>query len=167
VHVADEVSEGYDPRLLGLAAVAGMASMAALPLSITPWGNVLLAFALPLTLALVGRMRARLWLINLGFVLLVLIGAIVVLQLEALGLVGALVLFVGPVVAAVLVGLPLREFDLVASGAYLMGGTIAIVAGFLITAIDPQAAAAVIVAVAITSSTVVVVRVRSTVAAAG
>jgi hypothetical protein len=44
------------------------------------------------------------------------------------------VLLAGPAVAAVAIGLPLRETDLLAGAAFLGGGTIVVVAGFLAAA---------------------------------
>ena len=48
-----------EPRLLVLAAVAGMVSIIALPLTLVAPASALLVFAVPFTLAVAGRIRGR------------------------------------------------------------------------------------------------------------
>lgn len=108
-----------------------MAAIVALPLwAVEPDSRRILVFALPLTLALVARMRALSWLRNVSIVLTVLIGLAAVPGLETLGFVAAMVLLTGPVVAVAVVGAPLRDVDLPAAGGFLLSGTIAVIAGF-------------------------------------
>lgn len=121
----------YGRRLLLAATVAGMAAIVALPLSLmAPRSVAVSIFATPLVLALVARLRGLPWLLNVAFVLLALVGAALFLQFEPLSILAVIVLFAGPLVGVVAVGLPLREVDIVAAGAFLLTGTVAVVAGF-------------------------------------
>lgn len=156
----DDHAQPADTRLLALATVAGMLAILALPLSATVWATGLLAFALPVTFVAAGRVRGTPWMVWVGAVLLVLVATAVLVPGGGLGPIGALVLLIGPVAAALLVGVPLRDHDPVAGGAFLVSGTIAIMGGFLIAAADPLAAALVVTAIGGVGVAVVLVRLR-------
>ena len=128
---------------LVLASATGMASIAALPLtaSLGPGIAALMVFALPLTLALVGRLRGAPRMIGVALVLLVVLAGAVGTGLlaattgvggSAADLAGIIVFVVtvaAPIIAIVVVGVPLRAVDTVAAGGYLGAGTIAVIAG--------------------------------------
>lgn len=126
-----------DRRLLLLATVFGLAAVVALPLTAAagPAVAAALSLATPVVLLLAGVLRGQRWLLLAGGVLLVVLVGILGADLAGLsvgpiaGLVVAVVL-AGPVVAVVAVGLPLREADLVAGGAFLISATIAVISGF-------------------------------------
>ena len=150
-------------RLLLPAALFGMTAIVALPLSATPAGRTapLLVFATPITLVLIGMLRRQRALIATGAgVALVLLALAVLrsagLEVGVLGNLAPLVLLVGPVVAVIAVGLPLRELDLVAAGGFLISGTIAVIAGF--AAAQTSGAAGLIVGVGLIGFTIVVAR---------
>ena len=139
-------------RLLLLAAAAGMGAIIALPLSVSaPGPSVLLVFAVPLMLALVGRIRAQPNLVVTAVIVLLMVASAVFLQNDLLSLLAVVVLFAGPILAVILVGTLLRDQDQVAAGAFLLGGTIAVVAGFTITGISRQGASLIVALVALVS----------------
>lgn len=132
------VPNTQDDQLLLLAAALGLAAIIALPLSASaaPQFAAALVFATPLLLITLGRLRAQRWLSLLGVVLTVLLVVVVVSGIIGLSLLGGqlfavAVLFAGPVIAAVGVGVPLRDRDIVASAAFLLSATIAVVFGFI------------------------------------
>lgn len=158
--------DGPPVRLLLPATVFGMAAIIALPLSATAgaWLVPLLVFATPIVLVLAGRMRAQAGLVAAGAVLAVLLLAIAVLARAGVevGLIANLapfVLLVGPVVAVIAVGLPLRDRDLGAAAGFLLSGTIAVIAGF--AAAGTPGAAALVVGVGLVGCAIVAVRLRS------
>ncbi len=152
-----------DRRTLLLAAIAGMAAIVALPLSVTAaWLVAPLIFSVPLLLALSGKLRAQPMLIGIAAGLLVLLGATFLLNVEVLGLAAVVVLLAGPILAVLLVGPPLRDLDQIAAGAFLLGGTIAVVAGFTTAGISRQGSAIVVGVVAVVSLTVVSSRLART-----
>lgn len=108
-----------------------MAAIVALPLSLAaPRSVTVLIFSTPVLLVLVSRMFELSWLLNAAVILFVVLLAAVLLPIAVLSVVAAFVLFVGPIVAVVVVGARLRDLDLVASGSFLLSGTIAVIAGF-------------------------------------
>lgn len=146
----DANSPTMDRRLVMLAAVAGMGAITALPLSVSAPGlSVLLVFSVPLLLGVVGRLRSQPILVGSAIVVLVMVSAAIVLQIDALAALAVIVLFAGPVLAVILVGVLLRELDQFAAVAFLVGGTIAVVAGFMITGLSRTGAAVVVVLVAL------------------
>jgi hypothetical protein len=157
--VRTERDPGYDRRLLMLAAAAGMSSIVALPLSANPTTAGLavpLVFSLPLTLAVVGRMRGLPWMTWTAFVLLVLLGSVLILRIEPLAFLGVGALLLGPLVAVVAVGMPLRETDMVAAAGFLIGGTIAVVVGF--ATVDLAGSPGLVLGMALVGVTIVVFR---------
>lgn len=132
------VPNAQEDQLLLLATALGLAAIIALPLSAgaAPQFAAALVFATPLLLITLGRLKAQRWLSRLGVVLTVLLVVVVIFGVTGLSLPGGqflavAVLFTGPVVAAVGVGVPLRARDLVASAAFLLSATIAVVFGFI------------------------------------
>ncbi|TVR24825.1 MAG: hypothetical protein EA387_05150 [Nitriliruptor sp.] len=127
----------HERRLLLPASLFGMAAILALPLSATPAGRIVpaLVFATPITLVLVGMLHRHRGVVVTGAALAV---ALLVLALAVasgvdpgvLGNLAPLVLLVGPVVAVIAVGRPLREVDVVAAAGFLISATIAVIAGF-------------------------------------
>jgi hypothetical protein len=108
-----------------------MGAVIVLPLSaVAPAAVVPLVFSLPLLLAVVARMRAMPWLLNAAFLLLVLTALGVAPVLGVLNVVPAAVILVGPIVAVVVVGAPLREVDVIAAAGFLLSGTVAVIGGF-------------------------------------
>lgn len=159
-------SEGPPVHLLLPATVFGMAAIIALPLSATAAARLvpLLVFATPIVLVLAGRMRARPGLVASGAVLAVLLLAIALLarsgvELGAVANLAPFVLLVGPVVAVIAVGLPLRERDLGAAAGFLLSGTIAVIAGFAVA--GTPGAATLVVGVGLVGCAIVAVRLRS------
>lgn len=124
-------TDPYDRRLLLLASLAGMGAVVVLPLSaVAPAAVVPLVFSLPLLLAVVARMRAMPWLLNVAFVLLALTALGVAPVAGVLNVVPAAVILIGPIVAVVVVGAPLREVDVIAAAGFLLSGTVAVIGGF-------------------------------------
>jgi hypothetical protein len=126
-----------DRRLLLAGALFGMLAIVALPLTQTAGAQVAvpLVFATPIVLVLSGAMRRSRPLLGVGAAIaLVLLGLLALTatgtSVGPVGVIAPLVLLAGPAVAAVAIGLPLRETDLVAGAAFLGGGTIAVIAGF-------------------------------------
>ncbi len=152
-----------DRRLLLVATVFGLAAVVALPLTAAtgPAIAALLSPATGVVLLLSGLLRGQQWLVTSGAVLLVLLLGILGADLVGVsvgpvaGLVVAVVL-AGPVVAVVAVGLPLRERDLVAGGAFLISATIAVISGF--AAAGAAGATSLIVGVALAGFTIVAFR---------
>lgn len=143
-----------------------MAAIVALPLSATAgaWVVPLLVFATPVVLVLAGRMRAQPGLVAAGAALAVLLLAIALLtrsgiEVGVIANLGPFVLLVGPVVAVIAVGLPLRERDLVAAAGFLLSGTIAVIAGFAVA--GTPGAAALVVGVGLLGCAIVAVRLWS------
>jgi hypothetical protein len=127
----DRPTVTHDPRLLLLASLAGMGAVIVLPLSaVAPVAVLPLVFSLPLLLAVVARMRGLNWLRNTAIVLLILVGLALVPGYDVLNVVPAAVVLIGPIVAVVLVGAPLRDVDVAAAAGFLISGTIAVIAGF-------------------------------------
>jgi hypothetical protein len=121
----------HDPRLLLLASLAGMGAVIVLPLSaVAPITVVPLVFSLPLLLVVVARMHGLNWLRNTAIVLLILVGLALVPGYEVLNIVPAAVVLIGPIVAVIVVGAPLRDVDVAAAAGFLISGTIAVIAGF-------------------------------------
>lgn len=127
----------HDRRLLLPASLFGMAAILALPLSATPAGWIVsvLVFATPITLVLVGLLYHHRGVVLTGAALAVaLLGLALAVASDVdpgvLGNLAPLVLLVGPVVAVIAVGRPLREVDLVAAAGFLISATIAVIAGF-------------------------------------
>jgi len=136
--VEQRVPNAQDDQLLLLATALGLAAIIALPLSASaaPQFAAALVFATPLLLITLGRLNGQRWLSLLGIVLTVLLVVVVVSGIAGMSLPGGrflavAVLFAGPVVAAVGVGVPLRDRDIVASAAFLLPATIAVVFGFI------------------------------------
>lgn len=150
-----------EPQLLMVAAVAGMVSIIALPLTLVAPASALLVFAVPFTLAVAGRVRGRPWLINTAFVLVALVSGVILFRIGPLGFVPAIVLFAGPVVAAIAVGPLLREVDNVAAAAFLLGGSIAVIAGFASAGVGRTPAAIAVGVASVTALAVVIVRLRA------
>jgi len=120
-----------DRRLLLLASLAGMGAVITLPLSaVAPAAVVPLVFSLPLLLVVVARMHELTWLYATALVLLVLLVLGVAPGPDVLNVVPAAVVLIGPIVAVVVVGAPLREVDVPAAGGFLISATIAVIAGF-------------------------------------
>lgn len=125
------MTERDDRLLLLLAAVLGMASIIALPLSLVIPGSVqLMVFATPLLLVAGARLHQQAWLFPAGIGIAVVLLAAILLDVQFLAVVAALILFAGPIAAVVIVGLPLRDRDLIAAGSFLLSATIAVIAGF-------------------------------------
>lgn len=136
--MTQQVPETPDKPLLLLATALGLAAIIALPLtaSTTPQFAAALVFATPLLLIVLGRLNAQRWQSVLGISLSVLLVVIVIAGIANVALPGGqflavAVLFAGPVVAAVGVGVPLRNRDVAASAAFLLSATIAVVFGFI------------------------------------
>ncbi|MFO7779169.1 MAG: hypothetical protein R6V28_12515 [Nitriliruptoraceae bacterium] len=158
--------DGPPARLLLPATVFGMAAIVALPLSATAgaWLVPLLVFATPIVLVLAGRMRAQPGLVAAGAALALLLLAIALLtrsgiEVGLLANLGPFVLLVGPVVAVIAVGLPLRDRDLVAAAGFLLSGTIAVIAGFAVA--GTPGAAVLVIGVGLVGCAIVAVRLRS------
>lgn len=127
----------HERRLLLPASLFGMAAILALPLSATPagWLAPVLVFATPITLVLVGMLHRHRGVVVAGAALAValLVLAVATVSGTDAGVVGnlaPLVLLIGPVVAVIAVGRPLREIDVVAAAGFLISATIAVIAGF-------------------------------------
>ena len=125
-------------RLLLVAVALGLAAIIALPLSASaaPQFAAALVFATPLLLLTLGRLNGQRWLSRIGAVLTALLVVVVVAGVAGANLPGGqffavAVLFAGPVVAAVGVGVALRDRDLAASAAFLLSATIAVMFGFI------------------------------------
>lgn len=154
------------PSLLPVA-IVGMLAIAALPASaalaqaddtVGRVGVSLLAFATPATLVAAGRVQRRAWMMSLGVTLAVVLFPVVTLATFT-GL-ALLSIFVGPVVAAITVGLPLRDADVGAAAGFLGGGTIAVIGGFAATPAGAAAATGVILVAAVTGLAVTGTRLR-------
>ena len=152
-----------DRRLLLVASVFGLAAVVALPLTAAagPAVAAVLSLATPVVLLLSGILRGQRWLLLAGGVLLVLLVGILGADLAgvSVGPIAVLVVAVvlaGPVVAVVAVGLPLREADMVAGGAFLISATIAVISGF--AAAGAAGATSLIVGVALVGFTIVALR---------
>lgn len=168
----DHPADPPPDNLLLAATVFGMAAIIALPLSATDggWLAPVLVFATPVVLVLAGRMRGQPGLVIAGAVLALVLLALAILarsdiDVGVIASLAPLVLLAGPVVAAIAVGLPLRERDLVAAGGFLLSGTIAVIAGFAAAA--TPGAALLVVGVGLIGCVVVAVRLRSGRVAAG
>lgn len=127
-----------ETKLLLIAAALGLAAIIALPLSASTAPQVAagLVFATPLLLITLGRMRGQTWLLRLGVGVTVVLVGVVVTGVLGVGFAGTqlfavAVLFAGPVVAAVGVGVALRNRDTGAYAAFLLSATIAVVFGFI------------------------------------
>lgn len=163
---------GPPTRLLLPAAVFGMAAIIALPLSATAGARLapLLVFATPIVLILAGRMRAQPGLVASGAVLALLLVAIALLtrlgiELGVVANLAPFVLLIGPIVAVIAVGLPLRDRDLIAAAGFLLSGTIAVIAGFAVA--GTPGAATLVVGVGLFGCAIVAVRLRSSPIAGG
>jgi hypothetical protein len=170
--VAEPPPDGPSARLLLLASVVGMAAIIALPLSATAAARFvpLLVFATPILLVLSGRMRAQPGLVASGAVLAVVLLAIALAawwgtEVGAAANLGPAVLLIGPIVAVLVVGLPLRDRDLGAAAGFLLSGTIAVIAGFAVA--STPGAAMLVVGVGLAGCAVVAVRLRSDPVAGG
>jgi len=154
----------HERRLLLPASLFGMAAILALPLSATPagWTAPVLVFATPITLVLVGMLHRHRGVVLTGGALAL---ALLVLALTAVsgadagvfGNLAPLVLLVGPVVAVIAVGRPLREVDLVAAAGFLISATIAVIAGF--AAAQTPGAAGLVLGVGLLGFTIVAARI--------
>lgn len=158
--------DGPPSGLLLAATVVGMAAIIALPLSATAgaWLAPLLVFATPIVLVLAGRMRAQPGLAVAGAVLAVLLLVLAILaradvDVGAVANLAPFVLLVGPVVAVIAVGLPLRDRDVVAAAGFLLSGTIAVIAGF--AAAGTPGAALLVVGVGLVGCAIVAARLRT------
>lgn len=160
----DEVSASPEQRrlLLSMAAL-GLAAIIALPLSVTEARRLapILVFATPVLLVLHGRLQDRPWEVRVGAGLL--LALLVLVLLPPMGvdpgpvaILAPAVLLAGPVVAVVTVGLPLREVDLAAGGAFLISATIAVISGF--AAAGTTGASGLILGVALVGFTAVAFR---------
>ncbi|MFO7961261.1 MAG: hypothetical protein R6U94_09970 [Nitriliruptoraceae bacterium] len=157
----------YDHRVLLLATAVAMAAIVALPLTAAadPAVAAALSLATPVVLLLAGRLRGQRWMVLVGTALLVALAGLLAADLAGVGigplagLVVAVVL-VGPVVAVLAVGLPLREVDMVAGGAFLITATIAVISGF--AAAGTTGATALILGVALVGFTAVAFRLGRT-----
>lgn len=157
----EPATDPIDRTLLLLTAVVGMAAIIALPLSVTAPGlAVLLVFSVPLLLALAGKQRAQPMLIVIGGVLLLAVTAAIAVQSGIVTLVPVIALFAGPILAVLLVGIPLRTLDVPAAAAFLIGGTIAVVAGFATAGIDRGASAAMVIGVGVVALAITAARLR-------
>jgi hypothetical protein len=170
--VPEPPPDGPSERLLLLATGVGMAAIIALPLSATAGARFvpLLVFATPILLVLSGRMRAQPGLVASGAVLAVVLLAIALLawwgmDVGAVAGLGPLVLLIGPVVAVLAVGLPLRDRDLGAAAGFLLSGTIAVIAGFAVA--STPGSAMLVVGVGLVGCAIVAVRLRSGLVAGG
>ncbi len=154
----------HERRLLLPASLFGMAAILALPLSATPIGRIVpvLVFATPITLVLVGMLHRHRAVVLTGTALAL---ALLVLALAVasgvdpgvLGNLAPLVLLVGPVVAVIAVGRPLREVDVVAAAGFLISATIAVIAGF--AAAQTPGAAGLVLGVGLLGFTIVAARI--------
>lgn len=152
-----ETHEPYDRRLLLIASVLGMGAIIAMPMSAAaPATLSVLVFCLPVMLGVIARMRRSTPLLRIAFVLLLLVALALIPGFGVLGVVAAGVVVLGPVVAVVAVGAPLRDVDVPAAAAFLLGGTIAVIVGFAASGL--AGAAPVVVAVAVAAEAVVVTR---------
>lgn len=121
----------HDRRMLLLASLAGLGAVITLPLSaVAPAAVVPLVFSLPLLLVVVARMRDLTWLFAAALGLMVLLVLGVAPGPALLNVVPTAVVLIGPIVAVVVVGAPLREVDVPAAGGFLISATIAVIAGF-------------------------------------
>lgn len=112
-------------------AIVGMLAIIALPLSASTPAAAALVFATPVLLAIVARVQGLGWLRTVAFLLFVVLALAMVLPWLPLSVIAVAVLFLGPAVAVVAVGAPLRDLDLGASGIFLGCGVIAVTAGFM------------------------------------
>lgn len=131
-----------DRRLLLAGALFGMLAIIALPLTQTAGAEVAvpLVFATPVVLVLSGAMRGSRPLLGIGAAIAIVLLALLALTASGasvgpVGVIAPLVLLAGPAVAAVAIGMPLRQTDLIAGAAFLGGGTIAVIAGFAAAAV--------------------------------
>ena len=154
----------HERRLLLPASLFGMAAILALPLSATPagWLAPVLVFATPITLVLIGMLHRHRGVILTGAVLavvLLLLALATVLGVEtgALGNLAPLVLLVGPVVAVIAVGRPLRDVDVVAAAGFLLSATIGVIAGF--AAAQTPGAVGLVLAMGLVGVAIVAVRI--------
>lgn len=154
----------HERRLLLPASLFGMAAILALPLSATPAGGIVpvLVFATPITLVLVGMLHHHRGVIIAGavlaLVLLVLaMAAVSGVETGLLANLAPLVLLVGPVIAVIAVGRPLREVDVVAAAGFLISATIAVIAGF--AAAQTPGAAGLVLGVGLLGFTIVAARI--------
>lgn len=153
----------HERRLLVPASLFGMAAILALPLSATPVGWIVpvLVFATPITLVLVGMLHRHRGVVIAGAALAVVLLALALAVAGGtdpgvLGNLAPLVLLVGPVVAVIAVGRPLRELDVVAAAGFLICATIAVIAGF--AAAQTPGAAGLVVALGLLGCAIVAVR---------
>jgi hypothetical protein len=150
----------HDPRLLLLASLAGMGAVVVFPLAMmAPLAVVApLLFALPLLLVVIARMRGLPWLRTTALLLMVVVALVLVPGIEVPGVVPVALIALGPIVAVVTVGAPLREVDVPAAAGFLLSGTIAVIAGF--AAQGTPGAAWLVVGVAAVGLSVVAGRLR-------
>lgn len=147
-----------DRRTLILASVAGMGTIVALPMSaVAPATLGVLVFSLPLLLAVLARGTGRNGLMIAAFVLLlVLAAAVFPTGIPGVDVIATVTVLVGPIIAVVLVGAPLRQHDVPAAAGFLGAGTIAIIGGF--AASGTQGAAGLVVGLALIGIVIVIAR---------
>ncbi|MCC5949782.1 MAG: hypothetical protein JJT89_15120 [Nitriliruptoraceae bacterium] len=146
-----------DRRTLLLGSIAGMGAMIALPMTaIAPRAAIVLVFSLPLLLAVIARGTGRNGLMIGAFVLLLAL-SLTFLDVPGTALIATIVVLIGPIVAVILVGAPLRQVDVIAAAGFLGAGTIAIIAGFAAAELD--GAAALVVGVGLAGIAVVLYRI--------
>jgi hypothetical protein len=152
-----ETAARPSPAAVASAAVAGMLTILALPIASRLAFGPLLVFALPLMLYAVGQARGRPWLLRAAVVTFLLAAAAIAFSIGVLGLA---LLLVGPIASVILVGQLLRELDLIATAAFLLTGTIVLIAG--LAAAQQGAMPIVIGGAATTGLVVVAIRLRTT-----
>lgn len=150
----------YDEKQLLPATLVALAAIIALPVyvmqqvPVTPW-----LFALPLLLAIGGPLRDNVWLVRasvavLAAVLLSLVPAVPMLEFVPFAVTHA-----GPIAALAIVGPPLRDTDLTAAVAFLVGGTLTAATGLL--PYTMETAILVTIAVALATIGVIAWRIRN------
>lgn len=148
-----------DRRALLLASVAAMAAIVTLPLTASaPPVAGLTMFGIPLVAAVVGRVRGWPGLYALAGIALVVLLVARLTTLTVAGNLALMVVLAGPVLAVVLVGPPLRAVDVGAAAGLLLGGTIAVVAGFATTGLSATGSALTVGVAAVVSLGVVAAR---------
>lgn len=155
----ESAAASYDRGALLLASVAAMAAIVTLPLSASaPSVAGITMFGIPLVAAVVGRARTWPGMYALAGVMLVVLLVARLTTLTVAGNLALMVVLAGPVLAVVLVGPPLRLVDVGAAAGLLLGGTIAVIAGFATAGLSATGSAITVGVTALVSLGIVAAR---------
>ncbi|GEM_PF-5907108 len=161
--------EGEEIALQVMAVAGGAGAVVALPLLTAaindqaPVQVIALAFAFPLALVAVGRLRQqRHWQIAAGVIAAV-VAVLLAISTPVTAFGAVLLLAVGAPMSLVLVGRYLLDHDRVAAGAWLGCATIALIAGFLAVANEVPGTAGGILLVVLVGCAVAMQRLRAAV----